>query len=143
LSSTTSAEGNGFYRLGFSRQATEDATHWSKLLDESTRKDGVPVLHVTCRQVTTKVVVTTDLGDLEPHPDFVQALEKAMALSTKEEQALALKRALRRWGALVATRLELGCALVSTSTFVAPTVSMHGTVVFLFYRLILHSSLTE
>jgi hypothetical protein len=128
LSSTGSSEENNFFGLGFSRQAAQDACHWSQILYGSTKDDKVPVIFVTDRRNYTKVVVTADLEDLEPNPDFVMAITNAVALPTREEQSEALTRALKRWGALVATRIELGCARISTFTF--STLAVSGSVTF-------------
>jgi hypothetical protein len=124
MSSTGFSEENNLFRLGFSRHAAKAAARWSNILEERISDDNVPVIYVTCRRPHTKVVVATDLEDMEPHPEFVDAVTKAVALPTQEEQALALKRVLKRWGALVTTRVEIGCASVSTHTFVNPSVSM-------------------
>jgi hypothetical protein len=127
LSSTGSSEENNFFGLGFSRQAAQDAYHWSQILYGSTKDDKVPVILVTDRRNYTKVVVTTDLEDLEPNPNFVMAVTNAVALPTREEQGEALIRALKRWGALVAARVELGCAHVSAFTFSTLAVSGSAT----------------
>lgn len=70
--------------------------------------------YVTARQVFVHVVVQTTLDDLEPTPEFVKAIEGAIAKQSPEEQQHSLRQALDSWGHVFATRVELGSMLGAT-----------------------------
>jgi hypothetical protein len=70
----------------------------------------------------SRILVTVDTEDLRPHPDFVTGLEEAMKKASQDEGARALRDVFRRWGTVIPTAVELGCALVSTTTFGRPDV---------------------
>jgi hypothetical protein len=65
--------------------------------------------------VYTRVLVRTELEDLSPSPQLVADIENALALPEQADQIDALRTVLRRWGSVIATRVELGYALVCTS----------------------------
>jgi hypothetical protein len=115
-------------RLGFTRVAAVHAARSALLLDDdvSTAHD-VQAIHVTCRMVYARVSVRTELDDLRPNPQLVIDIEKALSFPEQDKQIDALRSVWRRWGSVMATRIQIGCALVSTSVFAKnsyiPTVS--------------------
>jgi hypothetical protein len=58
--------------------------------------------------------VRTEIEDLYSDPNFVLDLEKVFIATDEERQVVALQGVLRRWGAIFATCVELGCSLTST-----------------------------
>jgi hypothetical protein len=116
ISSTFSPQESAFLRLGLSVAAAREAVRWAKLIEGSSDQKSFHDVHVTCRRAFTQLTVTVSSDDLDPHPDFVFALERAVAYSTLGERARALRKALRSWGTLIPTIMELGCALVATTS---------------------------
>jgi hypothetical protein len=116
ITSTASASEAALVRLGFAPSAAAHAVRSASLLSDDVSPNGdVPAIYVTCRKVYTRVLVRTELEDLSPSPQLVAEVENALALPEQADQIDALRTVLRRWGSVIATRVELGCALVCTS----------------------------
>jgi hypothetical protein len=103
-----------------SKAAALTAAPWAAFVDGDSGKPEPPAIHVTCRRPYARMVVSTELQELTPHPKFVAAIEVALAMPSQEEQRDGLRDVLRLWGAVIATYIELGCALVTSSSFVTP-----------------------
>jgi hypothetical protein len=118
ITSTASPSEAALMRLGIAHTATAHVLRAASLLGEDFAMDrGVPAIHVTCRRVYARVLVQAELEDLIPNPQLVTDIEKAISSHDQAEQIEALRSALRRWGSNIATHIEIGCALVSTSVF--------------------------
>jgi hypothetical protein len=122
ICSTSSHEKSAFLRLGLSKGAAQEAIHWINILEGTSNQNAPTSIYVSCRRNYSRILVTVDTEDLHPHPDFVTALEEAMKKASQDEGARALRDVFRRWGAVIPTAVELGCALVSTTTFGRPDV---------------------
>lgn len=103
-----------------SKAAAQTAAPLTTFVDSDSAKPEPPAIHVTCRRTYARMVVSTELRELAPHPNFVADLEAALAMPSQEEQRDGLRDVLRLWGVIIATYLELGCALVTSSSFVTP-----------------------
>jgi hypothetical protein len=116
ICSTSSPEENACIRLGFSKDAAREAARWATVIGFKAYPNRVynSATYVTCRQVFTRVVVSVDMGDLRPHPDFVSAVQQVVKHTTHEERARCLQNILKSWGSVIPTIIELGCAVVST-----------------------------
>jgi hypothetical protein len=77
------------------------------------------IIRVVAKQVYTRVVVHTTLADLTPQLDFVRDVESVFRAQAST-QLQALRDVLERWGPMIATQVELGCSLVSSTTFGIP-----------------------
>jgi hypothetical protein len=118
ITSTASPSEAALMRLGIAHTATAHVVRAASLLGEDfTTNRDVPAIHVTCRRVYARVLVQAELEDLIPNPQLVADIEKAISSHEQTEQIGALRSVLRRWGSNVATHIEIGCALVSTSVF--------------------------
>jgi hypothetical protein len=116
ITSTASASEAALVQLGFAPSAAAHAVRSASLLSDDVSPNGdVPAIYVTCRMVYTRVLVRTELEDLSPSPQLVADIENALALPEQADQTDALRTVLRRWGSVIATRVELGYALVCTS----------------------------
>jgi hypothetical protein len=129
ITSTASPSEAALMRLGIAHTATAHVLRAASPLGEDfTMNRDVPAIHVTCRRVYARVLVQAELEDLIPNPQLVTDIEKAISSRDQAEQIEALRSALRRWGSNIATHIEIGCALVSTSVFEKsshiPTVSV-------------------
>lgn len=121
VSSTSSRPEAMFIRLGMSKQAARNASQWASFTDaEDNPEDEVPCIHVICRRPYTRVMIATELDELQPHPQFVAAIERVVSLPNKEKQLEGLRKVLRQWGSVIATHVEMGCSLVTSHTFVIP-----------------------
>jgi hypothetical protein len=102
-------------RLGFAKPAAASLVPWLAFLGELGTEEQT-MIHVVGRQVHTRIAVHMELADLQPHEDFVRDVEGVFKLGAAQ-QVEALCTVLQRWGAVFATRVELGCALSSTTAF--------------------------
>jgi hypothetical protein len=107
-------------RLGMNEAAARIAAPLISFVDGYKHADQEQTIYVTCRQSYTRVVITCDNEELRPSPTFIAAIENILNLPTEERQSEGLRRVLRQWGAVFATYIELGCALVMTRDFVTP-----------------------
>jgi hypothetical protein len=107
-------------RLGMSQPAARTAAPLISFVDGDEPADKEQTIYITCRQSYTRVVITCDMEELRPSPAFITAIENILNLPTEERQVEGLRRVLRQWGAVFATYIELGCALVTTRDFVTP-----------------------
>jgi hypothetical protein len=122
ISSTCSLKESAFLRLGLSEGGAQEADRWVKIIevDVSPHRIETPATsatYMTYRQVFTRVVASVDMSDLRPHPDFVSAVQEVTTYASQEEQARGLRKILRSWGSVIPTIIELGCAIVSTTSF--------------------------
>lgn len=53
-------------------------------------------------------------SDLIPNPDFVKAVQASLDLKTPAAQSLALAKVFQRWGHVIATRMDVGCSLMTS-----------------------------
>jgi hypothetical protein len=129
VTSTTSTSEAALMRLGFAHVAASHAARCASLLGEDVSTTRIAqAIHVTCRRVYARALVRTEIDDLSPNPQLVADIEKALSFPDQSRQIGALRSVWRRWGSVIATRIEIGCALVSTSVFekssYIPTVSV-------------------
>jgi hypothetical protein len=106
-------------RLGFSKSAATSAIPWLSLLGEDEPGKILPAIHVVSKRAYAQVSVNIEIEDLEPHPSFVLEVGQALGLPAGERWQ-GLSTVFRRWGSLIATRIKLGSALISTMVFPTP-----------------------
>jgi hypothetical protein len=118
ISSTTSVTGAALMRLGFSKPSAKRMIPWLSFMDEPAIAQP-STIRVVAKQAYTRVVVHTTLADLTPQPDFVLDVESVFRAQAST-QLQALRDVLGRWGPMIATQVELGCSLVSSTMFEIP-----------------------
>jgi hypothetical protein len=105
-------------RLGYSFLPAHSAIRWISFMSWL----GIEhpnVIRVACKQVHARVAIEMEIADLRPHPDFVLEVQSVFRVPG-DAQLDALRDVLKRWGSVIATRVELGCALMSTTVFALP-----------------------
>jgi hypothetical protein len=118
ISSTTSEHEAALMRLGFCKPSAKRMVPWLSFMDELSIEQP-NTIRVVAKQVYTRVVVHTTLADLTPQPDFVRDVESVFRAQAST-QLQALRDVLGRWGPMIATQVELGCSLVSSTMFGIP-----------------------
>jgi hypothetical protein len=121
-------------RLGMSKSAARTTAPWVSFVEGDASVEEEHAIHITCRKSYIRVVVTCQREELQPNPAFVADIEGILTSPTKERQTEGLRRVLRQWGAVFATYVELGCALVASHDLHTPC-EIPGVSIFLAYEL--------
>jgi hypothetical protein len=109
---------------GLCKAAAKTAAPWMRLVgaanEEAPTSDPPPLVWATCSDGFERMSVSVDVADLEPHPAFVSAVENAMGAhgADTQVQLRALRRVLAVWGPVLATRVTLGCAYTTSTSWV-------------------------
>jgi hypothetical protein len=115
---------------GFAKAAAKTAAPWMRLLSgdvEVPPASGRPIVWATCSDRFERRSLAVDVADLAPHPAFVAAVENAVGsdASDTHAQASAMRRVLESWGPVFATRVTLGCARTTSTSWVLSEVCLH------------------
>jgi hypothetical protein len=114
---TASSSEAACLRLGFSRMAAQSSTALLEFVSDGVGGIERAPVQVVTRHMFPRAVVTFPFSQLSPHPDFVKDIKCALEESTPNARTHGLRDVLQRWGQVIASCVEIGCARVALNSF--------------------------
>ncbi|CAE6335832.1 unnamed protein product [Rhizoctonia solani] len=113
---THSQRAANYVHHGWSVSAVETISPWTLPRIDAANRQNAEGAWITRRTLARRLRVQVLLEDLAPVPEFVTAIEEALAKSATYERFQDVYRALSRWGDVVPLEMEMGSSLSLTDS---------------------------